>query len=903
MKSKNLRVIPVIIVLIGLFVFIRMTNLIINIQWYKEVGYLPVYFTKLIAILKLMVPVFVLSYLCIWLYYKSLKSSIVKWKKVMEVDPKKLSVEKKVFYAINFIFSFTISYTFASTYWYTILQFTNSVSFNVLDPLFSMDVSFYVFKLPLIESLYGTILSLMVFLIIITLLVYFVLNAKDKIAGGIKAKKMPDFKAMNSNITKFAGKQLAVVSALLMLMVSLGYALKCWNLVYSTNGVTFGGSYTDVHVTLMFYKVIVVVSLISAVVIFVSLLSSKVKPIIGSIGVIIFLIVLQGTASFCIQKFVVKSNEKTLEQPYIKNNIEYTRKAFNLDKADVKTFEVKNNLTKNDIASNVDTTNNIRINSFEPTLEFYNNVQIIRYYYTFNDLDLDRYYINGKYNQVFIAPREINTAAIEPSTWQNKHLVYTHGFGVAMNKVNSVTSEGQPDFVIKDIPPVNSTDIKLTNPRVYFGEKTNDYCIVNTKLTEFDYPKGDSNETTKYEETSGIKMSFLNKVLFAINQRDMNFLLSRDLTSESRILINRNVVDRAAKIAPFLSFDSDPYAIISGGKMYWVLDAYTTTNKYPYSQPQNNINYIRNSVKVVIDAVNGNIDFYIVDSTDPIAASYAKIFPNLFKDISKLSSDIKAHFKYPDDIFKVQCTALGKYHVTDPGVFYSGEDVWEVAKTQSQIEGKQEPTESPYMVMKLPGDDKEEMILLQYFNMKGKDAMVALFGVRMDGDNYGKMVTYKFPPQTTIYSPAMFKQRVNQDTEISKELSLWNKEGSQVVFGDTMIIPINNSLLYVEPMYLRASGKNSIPEVKKVIVSYSDKIILADSIDSALGQIFNYDAQNQNNQTNTGNNGTSTNISPEKAKQAKDLYDKALDAQKSGDWAKYGDYIKQLGDLINDLNK
>lgn len=902
MKKRSWRVIPVIIVFAILILFFKMTDFIINIEWFTEVGYLSVYFTKIVAILKLMIPMFIISYLCIWIYYKSLKASIVKWKKVMEVDPKKLSIEKKVFYSINILFSFTISFIFANNFWYTILQFSNSVSFNVLDPLFSKDVSFYVFKLPLIQSLYGTVLSLMVFLIVITLIVYFSLTAKDKIAGGLREKRMPDFKAMNSNITKFAGKQLAVVSALLMIMISLGYLLKIWNLVYSTKGVTFGGSYTDVHVSLILYKVIIVVSLAAAVIIFISLLKSKVKPIAFSISIIILLVALEGAASFGIQKFVVKSNEKTLESPYIKSNIEYTRKAFNLDKIDVKSFDVKDNLTKNDISSNIDTIDNIRINSYEPSLEFYNQVQIIRYYYGFNDLDLDRYTINGKYNQVFIAPREINTDAIEPSTWQNKHLIYTHGYGVAMNKVNSVTSEGQPDFVIKDIPPDNSTDIKIDNPRIYYGEKTNAYCIVNTKISEFDYPKGDSNETTKYEGTNGIKMNFINKVLFAINQRDINFLLSRDVTKDSNILINRNVVERAAKIAPFLSFDSDPYVVLSEGKLYWIIDAYTTTNKYPYSQPYGNINYIRNSVKVVIDAVNGKTDFYIVDSTEPIVASYSKIFPGLFKDYSQLSADLKAHFKYPDDIFKIQCATLGKYHITDPGVFYNGEDVWEVAKNQKQIDGKQETSESPYVVMKLPGETKEEMILLEYFNMKSKDNMVALFGVRMDGENYGKMVTFKFPPQKTIYSPYLFKQKVNQDTTISKELSLWNKEGSEVIFGDTMIIPINNSLLYIEPMYLRASGKSSIPEVKRVIVSYSDKMVLADSVDKALEQLFNYTTPSQN-QGETVNPGTPSTVNPDKAKEAKSLYDKALESQKSGDWSKYGEYIKQLGDLINEMNK
>ena len=903
MKKRSVWIVSIILVFFCILFFDRIIAFVINIEWFKEVGYLSVYFTKIAAILKLMVPIFIVSFVSIWVYYKSLRMNIIKWKKVYEVDPVKVKLEKRIVFFIDFILSFTVSFLFANNFWYTILQFQNSVGFNLKDPIFSMDVSFYIFKLPFIQSIYGTLLSLLVLLIIITFTAYFALATKDKITSGTAMRGKPDFKAFNNGLTKFAGRQLAVVSSLIMIMIALGYLIKSWNLVYSTTGVTFGAGYTDVHVTLLFYKIIIVVSLVAAVVIFVSLLTSKVKPIIISLVVIAILIGGQSLASIGIQQFVVKSNQKTLEQPYIKNNIDFTRKAFNIDNIDVKSFEVKDTLTKADITSNKDTINNIRINSYSPALEFYNQVQIIRYYYGFHDIDLDRYTINGKYNQVFIAARELNSDSLDPNTWQNKHLIYTHGYGVVMNKVNSITSEGQPDFVIRDIPPNNSTDIKITNPRVYYGEKTNDYAIVNTKLSEFDYPKGGENVITKYEGNSGIKMNFINKTLFSLNKRDLNFLLSRDVTSDSKILINRNVLDRAKKIAPFLTYDSDPYVVLSGGKVYWIVDAYTTSSKFPYSEPQNNVNYIRNSVKVIIDAVDGTTEFYLVDKNDPIAVSYSKIFPGLFKDYNKLSADLKSHFKYPDDIFKIQCATLGKYHVTDPGVFYNGEDVWEVAKSQKQIDGKQEVSEAPYVVMKLPGEAKEEMILLEYFNMRSKDNMAALFGVRMDNDNYGKMVVYKFPPEKTIYSPYLFKQKVNQDTAISKELSLWNKEGSEVIFGDTIIVPINNSLLYIEPMYLRASGKSSIPEVKRIIVSYSDKMILADSVDSALEQLFNYKNTGNSQTVNNAGNASSTVANPEKIQQAKSLYEKALESQKNGDWSKYGDYIKQLGDIINELNK
>lgn len=903
MKKKVFIAIALLTALICFMFLDRIVSFIVNIEWYKEVGYLPVYFTKLIAVVKLMVPIFLISFIGIWLYYKSIRLSIIKYRKVVDVNNQKSGLEKKGFLIINTIFSLIISYVFAFTYWYRILQFSNSVSFNTKDPIFGIDISFYIFKLPLIQSIYSAIVTLLLFLVFITFTTYFTLNAKDKILSGRTIRKsFSNVTILKSGITEFAGKQLAVVSALIMICVSIGYLIKSLGLVYSARGVTFGASYTDVHVSLLFYKIIIVVSFIASIIIFISVITSKVKPIIMSIGLIVTLVIVEGVSAVAVQNFIVKSNQKSLEESYIKYNIDYTRKAFNITGIDEKPFEVKDDLTKEDLENNEDTINNIRINSYKPALEFYNQVQIIRYYYKFNDIDVDRYNINGNYNQVFIAPREINSQDI-PDTWQNKHLIYTHGYGAVMSKVNSVTSEGQPDFVIKDMPPVNSTNIKLNNPRIYFGEKNDTYAIVNTKMSEFDYPKGDSNQNNKYSGSAGISMSLGNKLLFAINQRDINFLLSRDITRDSKILINRNIVDRVKKIAPFLNYDSDPYVVISEGKFYWIIDAYTVSDRYPYSQPQGNINYIRNSVKVVIDAVNGDTDFYLFDKNDPIALSYSKIFPGLFKDASKVPKDIKDHFKYPEDIFNIQCNVLGRYHITDPGVFYNGEDIWEVSKNQKQVEGEKDSTESPYVVMRLPNENTEEMILLQYFNMRNKDNMVALFGARMDGTDYGKMVLYKFPPQKTVYSPYLFKQKLNQDTSISKELSLWNKGGSEVQFGDTMIVPVNHSLLYIEPLYLRANGKSSIPEMKRVIVSYGDKIILAENIESALEQLFNYKDGTNKDEDSTDQSNIIVGEIEGTLKQAKELYNKAIESQRDGDWAKYGEYINQLGDIINQLSE
>lgn len=904
--KKKFTILTVFLVIVLVCIFFRsITNFIVNVEWYKEVGYLSIYFTKLLAIIKLMVPIFIICFAGIWVYYKSLRGSINKWKNISEVDKHKRSIERKVFFTLDAIISFIISFNFSSSYWYRILQFTHSVSFNVKDPIFNKDVSFYVFKLPLIQSLCQIVMGLLIFLVIITVIIYFILIAAQKISSP-GYRHQYDVKSIKSGIIKFAGRQLAIVSALIFLVMSLDYLIKVWNLVYSPRGVAFGASYTDITVSLKFYYVIAAVSIAASVVIFISVLTSKVKPIIISISVIIVLIIGEVATSSIVENLVVKSNQKTLEQPYIKYNIDYTRKAFNIENIKEIPFDVKNDLTVNDVKENQDTISNIRINSFKPALELYNQVQSLKYYYGFNDIDIDRYNINGKYSQVFIAAREVDTKTIDPATWQNMHLIYTHGYGIAMSKVNSVTSEGQPDFVVKDIPPQNSTDIKIDNPRIYYGENTNDYAIVKTDIKEFDYPSGSDVVKNVYDGKAGLDMSFANKLLFTAYYSNFNFLLSRDINSQSKILINRNIMDRIKMIAPFLSYDKDPYIVLNNGRLYWIVDAYTTSDRYPFSQYNNDINYMRNSVKVVVDAVDGTTNFYIVDKNDPIAASYSEIFKGLFKDASQIPEGLKEHFKYPEDMFNVQCKVLGKYHMTDPGVFFDGGDLWEISQDQKEVNGEKTANEAPYVVMRLPGEKDEEMVLTEYFNVRDKENMAAMLGARMDNDNYGKLVLYRFPSQNTnIPSPYMFKQKLNQDTTISKELSLWHNQGSEVQFGDTLIVPIKNSLIYIEPMYLRASGKNSIPEMKRVIVYYGDKIILAENIEDAMQQLFNYSNGNQANTSTgaavTGNSGKA--VAPDKVKEAKDMYDKAMDALKNGDWASYGDYIKKLGDIIDTLNK
>ncbi|NEU06267.1 UPF0182 family protein [Clostridium senegalense] len=895
-SKKRIGLYSLILIAVILGAIVSGISIIVDYQWFKEIGYLPIYFKQVVSILKLMIPIFMIIFIAITLYYLSLRPNIRKVKKVIEINRKDEKKKLNKFLFINGIISLIISFIFSFSYWYKILEFKDSTSFNISDPIFNKDISFFIFKLPLIRSLYNMGITLVVMLVIITFIMYISFITKDKIKNKIVKNNI--IKDLKSGMTTFAGKQLAVLTALIMIFLAIGYMVKGWDLVYSPRGTVFGTSYTDAKVSLKFYRAISIASIVCSVVVFLSVIRKKFKPIFMSVCLIAILIIGENIASIGVQGFVVQSNEKTLEKPYIEQNIKYTKLGFNIDDIEENNFDVNNSLVGKDIEDSKDIIDNIKINSVKPALEFNNQFQYIRYYYGFKDMDIDRYNINNKYSQVFISARELDLDKLDENsnTWQNRHLAYTHGYGVTMSKVNSVTSEGQPDFVIGNIPIENETDLKLDNPRIYFGESTNDYSIVNTKLGEIDYPMRGENITNNYDGNAGISMNLINRVMFAIKYKNPKFLLSQDITKDSKILINRNIIERAKKIAPFIKYDKDPYIVVEDGKLYWILDGYTVSNKFPFSQPIDGINYIRNSVKVIVDAYDGTTNFYISDSSDPIAQTYAKIFPELFKSIDKVPSNLKSHFKYPEDLFNIQSRVLGKYHVKDAGIFYNGDDVWTISSNKEKIDEEEKERDASYVIMRLPGEEKDEMVVLEYFNTKGRDNMVSMFGVRMDDENYGKMFLYKFPTGGTVYSPMLFQKKIHQDPEISKELSLWDTKGSEVQFGDTIIVPIKDSLLYVEPLYLRAAGEKSIPEMRNVIVGYSDKIVLAPSVDEALVQLFNYEDKNTGKDNNP-------NLNKNELNEIKDIYNKAIESQKQGEWGKYGDYINDLGEKLDQLLK
>ena len=606
-----------------------------------------------------------------------------------------------------------------------------------------------------------------------------------------------------------------------------------------------------------------------------------------------------------VQNFVVSPDEIAKESKYLERNIEYTQYAYDLQDVTIKPFAASNDLSSEDIQNNDPTISNIRINDYSPTNTFYNQTQSIRQYYTFPDVDVDRYMINGDYTQTFLATREIDEEKIS-NTWINTHLKYTHGYGITLSRVDKITASGQPDMLIDSIPPVSKVEeIDIERPEVYFGELTNTYVIVGTNEDEFDFPDGDSNKYTRYEGTAGIKLNPINRLMFAIREHSMKLLVSSNIKGDSRIIINRNVEERVKKIMPYIGYESDPYMCTVDGRLYWIIDAYTTSDKFPYSEPyseESTTNYVRNSIKVVVDAYNGTTDYYIVDPDDAIAQTYAKIYPKLFKTMDQMPEGLQAHIRYPNTMFAIQANVYRRYHMNDVKVFYQNEDLWDVS---NEIYGMEEQAMTPnYYIMNLPGETTEEFVNTIPYTPRDKKNMTGLLLARNDGEHYGELVLFQLPKSKIVYGPMQIEAQIDQSTEISKEFSLWNSSGSKYSRGNLFVIPIEDSLLYVEPVYLEASN-SSIPEVKRVIVAYGDKIAYEATLSEALDSLFgegSSDSYREKLDEDTENGGEATApTQAELIEQAQAAYDAALEAQKNGDWAGYGQHLEELGDILEQL--
>jgi uncharacterized membrane protein (UPF0182 family) len=660
-----------------------------------------------------------------------------------------------------------------------------------------------------------------------------------------------------------------------------------------------GASYTDVHAQIPAYVILIVIALVVGVLLQLNIRFKGWKLPAYGVGVWVVASILVGSIyPALVQQLQVAPNELAFEKPYIQRNIASTRAAFDLTAVDATGFAAATDLSANDIVDATSTVKNVRLWDPNVVIDAYKQLQEIRFYYDFKDVDIDRYVIDGQMRQVLISAREMNVGqlAVAAKTWINTHLVYTHGFGAVVSPVNVVSPDGLPSFIVQDLPPKSTTDLKITTPGIYYGEETGDYAIVDTTQKEFDYPVGGENATTAYSGKNGIPVgSIVNRLAFAIVNGDVEILFSSAITPTSRMLYRRTITDRVSTLAPWLKLDGDPYPVVVNGRLVWILDGYTTSSYYPYSQPDaDGISYIRNSVKVTVDAYSGKTTFYAVDTTDPVLAAYRTLYPALFTDASQMPSDIRAHLRYPEDLFEIQAQTYKTYHMLDPQVFYNKEDEW-------ALPGELTPTPMVpyYLLMQLPGESKESFLLMEPFTPVSKDNMIGWMAAKSDPGSYGQRIVYNFPKQRLIMGPQQISARLNQEPSISSQLTLLNQQGSKVIFGNLLVIPIKDSIVYIEPLYLQAE-QSPMPELKRVIVAYSDKIAMDVDLGSALMDVFGAAPAGSTTSTQTPSPGTATGNGAQAA-QARDLFAKAIAAEKAGDWAAYGTYIKQLGALLDKL--
>ncbi len=888
-----IRIIIIVLIIVSIPLGSVLARIYTDWLWFNEVGYQSVFLKIILTKLLIGFGAGGIFFIFIFLNLLLAKSLAPKWRVISEdeiIESTRAFLTRfnlLIFLGVSFIIAL-IAGIFSIDKWDTVLRYFNQTSFNLSDPIFHRDVGFYIFSLPLYQSLYYFLMSLIVITTILTAVVHL-------IDGAINFRRGGQFFSL------YVKAHLSILIGLGFILKAFGYYLNIYELVYSPRGVVFGASYTDFHALLPALKLLIFVAVLCAILFIINLyLRGLTLPIAGVIILIASSFLAGVVYPEIIQRYKVAPNEIVCEKKYIKYNIAYTRKAYNLDNIKESFFPTEGDLTLEEIKENEVTIKNIRLWDWRPLLKTYAQLQEIRLYYTFHDVDVDRYQINGEYRQVLLSARELSLQKLpqKAKTWINQHLVYTHGYGLCLSPVNEVTREGLPRFLIKDIPPISSINLKVIRPEIYFGEETNDYVVVKTKTKEFDYPLGDKNKYTLYQGKGGVLLSsFLRKALFAWRFGDLQLLLSNAITSESRIIFRRQISERLKLIAPFLYYDADPYLVLHQGRLFWILDAYTLTDMYPYSEPfDGKNNYIRNSVKVVVDAYNGETKFYVVDEKDPLIKTYRRIFPLLFRSFNQMPLGLKKHLRYPVDMFKIQANLYSSYHMKDPQVFYNKEDLWSIPN--EIFENQEQPMEPYYIIMKFSGEKREKFLLMLPFTPSNRNNMIAWLSANCDWPDYGNLLVYKFFKQKLIYGPMQIEARINQDPEISKLLTLWGQRGSQVIRGNLLVIPIERSLLYVEPLYLQAE-QSQLPELKRVTLAYGSRIVMEDDLDKAIEKVF----------------GVAEKVKkPEEVKVEKEKivdlveaaynhYQRGLNYLKGSDWAAYGEEMKKLGEILNILKE
>jgi uncharacterized protein len=776
--------------------------------------------------------------------------------------------------------------------WDVFLRFLYHVPYGATDPLYDKDIGFYLFSLPAYVLIKNWMLLTLFLSALFAGAIYWV-------RGGI------EYDAQRRSMLPTVIAHGSVLLGFFFAVKAWSYGLDRYLLLYGDNGVVIGASYTDIHVELPVLWLLIGFSIVAACAAWANV-RVRTYRLPAAAAVLVFggSFALSSVVPGLFQRLFVKPNELEWEKPYIERNIALTQQAYNLHQIEAKPFPAEQDLTFKALEANKATIDNIRLWDWQPLLDTYAQLQAIRTYYKFHDVDVDRYWLDGAYRGVMLSAREMKSSLLSPNaqTWVNRHVLFTHGNGVVMSSVTRQSAEGLPFFYLRDIPPVAAGGPEIREPRIYYGEETDSYVIVRGSTPEFDYPKGTDNVYAAYDGTGGVLVGGIaRRMLFASYFNDVNLLFSSYITGESRVMIRRNVQERVSTIAPFLRLDQDPYLVISDGRLFWMQDAYTTSDYFPYAQSARGIdlNYIRNSVKVVVDAYNGAVDFYLMDSADPIAATYQRIFPSLFKPFAAMPRGLQQHIRYPEDLFLIQAQLYQAYHMKAADVFYNREDLWQFPRQPGDVGTT---TMAPYyIIMRLPGEPQAEFFLMLPMVPSRRDNMIAWLAARCDPPDYGKLIVYEFPKEKLVYGPFQIEARINQNTEISQQLTLWNQLGSRVIRGNLLVIPIENSILYVSPLYLRAV-QGHLPELKRVIAAYGEHVVMKETLAEALSALF-IEPGAAPAALSTAPGTPLAGPAADRVREALDHYNQAIERLKSGDWAGFGTELAAMRGLLEDMSR
>ena len=858
-------------------------SLYVDALWFKEVQYYPVFLKTLLTKIVLGL----LHGLVFFILLYSNLSLAHRYRPVLRAFQEELDplgpLLKPIILGGSFLLSLIVGFQ-GSTRWSDYLLFTHAVPFGTEDPLFKRDLGFYVFRFPFMAYAQGWFSSSLMMILLLCAVLYFYRQGLRIDPQGIFVDRAPR-------------RHLAILGGIYLFLMSWSYYLDLYRLLYSTRGVVFGAVYADVYAKLPALWILLVLSLVAGGLLMIAgFRRGWFLPGLALGSLITVHLVGGSIIPDMLHRFQVAPNEIMMERPYIQHNIQATRFAYSLHRIDSEEFPAADDLTLADLAKNELTIKNIRLWEHRPLLATYQQLQQIRTYYNFVDVDNDRYIIDGAYRQIMLSPRELSYKNLPSRIWINEHLTYTHGYGVTLGPVSRISKEGLPEFFIKDIPPIATTNIVVKRPEIYYGEIPNDYVFVKTKALEFDYPAGAENVYTNYQGKGGVPIgSFLHKLAFATYFGSLKIILSNDITAESRIMYLRQIEQRVKKITPFIAYDDDPYLVITQeGRLVWILDGYTTTDKIPYSQPLEGLgNYIRNSVKATVDAYDGTLNFYIGDPEDPIIRAYSTVFPGLFQPLDQMPEDLQNHLRYPQDFFKVQAHMYSVYHMEDPQIFYNKEDLWNIPQKENR------DMEPYYTVMKLPGEKKEEFILLIPFTPAKRDNLSAWLAARTDPPHYGKLIVYIFPKQKLIFGPRQVENIINQDAFISQQLTLWSQQGSQVIRGNVLVIPVEDSLLYVSPLYLASSSAGSLPELRRVITAYGNQLVMEENLEASLNSLFG--GRPLTPQTGIRETRPPTQSIQQLATSALELYRQSQSFLKEGRWSEYGEAIKKFEETLREL--